>query len=64
MIDEKLLQQIEREAAEAERKKRPQYVTRTMVMPDGTRKYYRGKTGYEAEKKLREGEAMVRAGID
>lgn len=44
-------------------KKKYNYVTRTMTLPDGTRKYVYGKTKAEAEQKLAELKAQVAGGV-
>ena len=40
------------------------YVTLTLTLPDGTRKYFYGKTKAEAREKLDEARMLLRAGID
>ena len=40
------------------------YVTLTMTLPNGDRKYFYGKTKEEAQEKLDNARMMLRAGID
>jgi integrase len=44
-------------------KTKKKYVTRTVTLPDGTRKYVYGKTKAEAEAKLKEVKAQIEKGI-
>lgn len=50
--------------ANKEPKKKYKYVTRTVTMPDGTRKYVYGKTKAEAEAKVAEIKAQIAGGVD
>ncbi|WP_298021168.1 site-specific integrase [uncultured Dysosmobacter sp.] len=43
---------------------RKDYVTKTLSLPNGKRKYIYGKTEAEAEEKLQEAKMLLRAGID
>ena len=44
-------------------KTKKKYVTRTVTLPDGTRKYVYGKTKAEAEAKQKEVKAQIEKGI-
>lgn len=44
--------------------KKYNYVSRSMILPDGTRKVYRGKSVFEVEQKMRRAETMLHSGVD
>lgn len=45
-------------------KEKPKYLTKALRCPDGTRKYIRGKTQAELDKKVREAQAQLGMGIN
>ena len=48
----------------AKEKKKYQYFTRAIQLPDGTRKYIRGKTREELEQKVLEAQILMKSGVD
>lgn len=48
----------------AKAKKKYQYLTKAIVMPDGTRKYFRAKTQKELDEKVMKAQILVNAGVD
>lgn len=45
-------------------KKKYQYLTKAIIMPDGTRKYFRAKTQKELDEKVMKAQILVNAGVD
>ena len=45
-------------------KKKYQYLTKAIIMPDGTRKYFRAKTQKELDEKVLKAQILVNAGVD
>ena len=48
----------------AKGKKKYQYHTKAIQMPDGTRKYIRAKTKEELEQKVLEAQLLMKSGVD
>ena len=48
----------------ASEKKKYQYLTKAIIMPDGTRKYFRAKTQKELDEKVLKAQILVNAGVD
>lgn len=45
-------------------KKKYEYLTKVLQMPDGTRKYIRAKTQEELDNKVLEAQILMKAGVD
>ena len=45
-------------------KKKYNYLTKAILMPDGTRRYIRGKTKEELDEKVLRVQILVKAGVD
>lgn len=50
--------------AKTETKKKYRYLTKTLQLPDGTRKYIRAKTQAELDEKVLQAQILVNAGVD
>ena len=51
-------------AKSKKKKKKYQYLTKTIHLPDGTRKYIRAKTQEELDKKVLEAQMLMKSGVD